>query len=84
MIIKTVWGEIGRYELHDEPEEYKKSGVVVDMLSEDKHLDKRKYWFFFQRSYRPEFFFLKTYRTVNGNCSQRGKICFFNTHFKID
>lgn len=57
MIIKTVWGEIGQYELHDEPEEYKKSGVVVDMLSEDKHLDKRKYRFFFQRSYRPEFFF---------------------------
>lgn len=24
-------------------------------------------------------FFKKNYRTMNGNCSQRRKICFFNT-----
>ena len=56
MIIKTVWGEVGWYELHDEPKEYKKSRVVVDMFSEDKHLDKQEYQFFFQRPYRPDFF----------------------------
>lgn len=39
---------------------------------------------FFKDPIGQNFFFFKTYRTVNGNCSQRGKICFFNTHFKID
>ena len=72
-----------QYELHDEPKEYKKSGAVVDTLSEDNIWINRSTGSVFKDHIGQNFFFFKTYRTVNGNCSQRGKICFLIHIFKL-
>ena len=48
-----------QYELHDEPKEYKKSGAVVDMLSEDNIWINRSTSSFFKDPIGQNFFFLR-------------------------